>query len=198
MAPFFVAVGMLLSTSITDGVVTLRPFRSEDARELYMAVRESLPDLKPWLGWAHEGYSWQEAQDFISVTRARWEENTLFAFAVTDANTGNVVGGCSLSHLHPVYHLCNVGYWVRSSRCGEGIAGRAARLVARFGFEHAGLIRAEIVIAVGNEKSVRVAEKIGAHYEGRLLNRMVIGRVICDAHMYSLLPSDFGLVAQLP
>jgi RimJ/RimL family protein N-acetyltransferase len=88
-----------------------------------------------------------------------------------------------------------VGYWVRTSRHGEGIAGRATKLAARYGFEHAGLIRAEIVMAVGNEKSRRVAEKIGAHYEGILLNRMVVGKSIFDAHMYSLLPSDFGLGA---
>jgi len=188
---------MWLSTSITDGGITLRPFQPEDAQAIFAAVHESLPELGPWMGWAHDGYSRQEAEDFIAITRARWEENTLFAFAITDAKTGSVVGGCSLSHLHPVYHLCNVGYWVRTSRRGEGIAGRAAKLAARFGFENAGLIRAEIVIAVGNEKSIRVAEKIGAHYEGILLNRMVIGKAINDAHMYSLLPSDFGLVPRL-
>jgi ribosomal-protein-serine acetyltransferase len=188
---------MLLSTSVTDGVVTLRPFRPEDEQEIFTAVSESLTELRPWMSWAHEGYSRQEARDFIAVTRARWQESTLFAFAITDVNAGSIVGGCSLSHLHPVYHFCNVGYWVCTSRQGGGIAGRAAKLAARFGFEHASLIRAEIVIAVGNEKSVRVAEKIGAHYEGILLNRMVIRNAIRDAHMYSLLPSDFGLVPRL-
>jgi RimJ/RimL family protein N-acetyltransferase len=181
---------MLLSTSITDEVVTLRPFRPEDAQEILIAVCESLEELKPWMSWAHEGYSMQEVNDFIAITRPRWEEIILFAFAITDANTGGVIGGCSLSDLHPVYHLCNVGYWVRSLRHGEGIAGRAARLAARFGFEQAGLIRAEIVVMVGNEKSIRVAKKIGAHYEGILLNRMVMGKSIYDAHMYSLIPSD--------
>lgn len=188
---------MLLSTGITDGVVTLRPFRAEDAQEIYEAVSESLPELKPWMTWAHDGYSQQEARDFIRITRARWEEDHLYAFAITDTKTGSVLGGCSLSHLHPVYHLCNVGYWVRTSRHGEGIAGRSAKLAVRFAFERVGLIRAEIVIAVGNEKSRRVAEKIGAHLEGILLNRMVVGKSICDAHMYSLLPSDLGLVARL-
>ena len=99
--------------------------------------------------------------------------------------------------MHHVYHLSNLGYWVRSSRHGQGIAGRAAKLIARFGFERAGIIRAEIVMAVPNEKSRRVAEKIGAHYEGILLNRMVVGKTIYDAHMFSLLPSDFGLGARL-
>ncbi|HZM23233.1 MAG TPA: GNAT family protein, partial [Anaerolineales bacterium] len=89
------------------------------------------------------------------------------------------------------------GYWVRTSKHGQGIAGRAAKLAVRFGFENLDLIRAEIVVAVGNEASRRVAEKIGAHYEGVLLNRMVVGKSISDAHMYSLLPSDFGLIARL-
>lgn len=188
---------MLLSTSITDDVVTLRPFRVEDSTQLYEAVRESLTELKPWMSWAHDAYSQREADDFIRITRARWEDKTLFAFAITSAKTGEVLGGCSLSHLHPVYHLCNVGYWVRTSRHGERLAGRAALLATRFGFEHVGLVRTEIVVAVGNEKSVRVVEKIGAHYEGMLLNRMVVGKSVSDAHMYSLIPSDFGIEAQL-
>jgi hypothetical protein len=35
---------MILSTSITDDVITLRPFRMEDAVQLHEAVRESLAD----------------------------------------------------------------------------------------------------------------------------------------------------------
>ena len=186
---------MAVSNEVSDGVVTLRPFRLEDAAQLYEAVRESLTDLKPWMNWAHDGYSQQEAEDFIKITRARREEKTLFAFAITDARTGDTLGGVSLSHLHPVYHLCNVGYWVRRSRHGEGIAGRAAKLAARFGFERAGIIRAEIVVGVGNDRSIRAAEKTGAHYEGILRNRMVVGKDIYDAHMYSLVPQDFGLSA---
>ena len=188
---------MLLTTSLTDNVLILRPFRLEDASQLYEAVRESLVELKPWMSWAHDRYSSQEADDFIRITRARWEADTLYAFAITDANTGDVLGGCSLSHKNPIYHYCNVGYWVRTSRHGEGIAGRAAKLAARYGFEPGRIIRAEIVIAASNMKSIRVAEKMGAHYEGILLNRMVVGRAIYDARMYSLIPQDFGLAVAL-
>lgn len=185
------------SIRLQDEGILLRPFRVEDLDSLYQAARESLADLKPWMSWAHDGYSKVEAENFIKITRARWEDNSLFAFAIVDANNGNILGGCSLSHKHPVYHYCNVGYWVRTSRHGSGIAGRAAKLAARYGFEHAGIIRAELVMALENVKSRRVAEKINAHYEGILHNRMVVGKTIYDAHMYSLLPSDFGLVPRL-
>jgi ribosomal-protein-serine acetyltransferase len=187
----------VLSQEITDGVILMRPFHLNDAEETYAAVCESLKELKPWMSFAYDGYSIQDAKEFIHITRARWEEGTLFAFVITDAKSGSVLGGCSLSHIHPVYHLCNLGYWVRTSRRGEGIAVRATRLAARYAFEKVGLIRVEIVVAVGNRASQRVAEKAGAHYEGIHHNRMVVGREIYDAHMYSLIPKDFGLTTHL-
>jgi RimJ/RimL family protein N-acetyltransferase len=169
----------------------LRPFCLADAHSLYCAVCESVEELKPWMSWAGGAYTELTAREYIGITRARWEEHSLYAFAIMQEQ--DFLGACTLSSIHPIYHFCNLGYWVRTSCHGQGIAGRAARLAARFAFEHLGLIRVEIVIAVGNRASIRVAEKIGAHDEGVLLNRIVVGQSIYDAHMYSLIPSDFGL-----
>lgn len=186
---------MLASVQLIGEELILRPFRPEDVQPLYYAVRESLQELKPWMSWATDGYTMITARDYIAITRARWEERTLYGFAITQGE--ELLGACTLSSIHPVYHFCNLGYWVRTSCHGQGIAGRAAKLAARFGFEHLGLIRVEIVVAVGNQASNRVAEKIGAHDEGVLLNRIVVGKSIYDAHMYSLIPSDFGLGTRL-
>ncbi len=37
----------MLSTRVTDNVITLRPLHMEDSKQLYEAVGESLTDLKP-------------------------------------------------------------------------------------------------------------------------------------------------------
>ena len=184
-------------TTLTDGVVTLRSYEFGDAPLLHQAVQESLSELAPWMSWATKNYTAEVAQNFVTISRAEWSSGGMYSFAVLNAQTNEFLGGCGLSHIHPVYHFCNLGYWIRSPQHGHGYAGRAARLIARFAFEKLNLIRAEIVIAKDNLASKRVAEKIDAHYEGILLNRMVIGKVITDAHMFSLLPSDFGLVARL-
>jgi RimJ/RimL family protein N-acetyltransferase len=186
---------MFSSIQLSDEDLLLRPFRPDDAHELYCAVKESLRELKPWMSWAADDYTERSAREYIAQARARWEEHTYYALAITRPD--QVLGACTLSSLHPFYRYCNLGYWVRTSQHGQGIAGRAAKRAARFAFEHLGLIRVEIVIALGNQASLRVAEKIGAHDEGILLNRMVTGRAIYDAHMYSLVPADFGLVARL-
>jgi len=186
---------MFSSIPLIDEELLFRPFRPGDATGLYCAVKESLRELKPWMSWATDTYTEFTAREYITIARGRWNEGTFYAFAITRAD--EVLGACTLSSIHSIYHFCNLGYWVRTSHHGQGIAGRAARLTARFGFESLGLIRVEIVVSVENKASIRVAEKIGAHDEGILLNRMVIGKSIQDAHMYSLLPSDFGLVGQL-
>ncbi len=186
---------MVSSVSLVDKDLLLRPFRFGDAAGLYWAVHESLKELRPWMSWATDEYTEMTAREYITIARARWDEHAFYAFALTRGE--EILGACTLSSIHSIYRFCNLGYWVRTSCRGQGLAGRAAQLVARFAFETLGLIRVEIVIAVGNQASLRVAEKIGAHDEGILLNRMVVGKSIYDAHMYSLLPSDFDLVARL-
>lgn len=175
----------------------LRPYEFGEEDDLHFAVQSSLAELNPWMSWATQNYTKDVAQSFITITRAEWSRGTLYSFAIVDANTNELLGGCSLSHIHPIYRFCNLGYWVKTSHHRKGIAGVAAKLAARFAFEKLNIIRAEIVIAVGNEASKRVAEKIGAHYEGILLNRMPVREKIYDAHMFSLLPADFGLPANL-
>jgi RimJ/RimL family protein N-acetyltransferase len=182
------------SVQLVDEDILLRPFRLADALQLSQAVRESLRELQPWMSWANDGYTESTAREYISISRVRWDEHTFYAFAVTRGD--EILGACTLSSIHSIYHFCNLGYWIRSACRGQGLAGRAARLTARFAFEELGLIRVEIVVAMENRASLRVAEKIGAHYEGTLLNRMVVGKSIYDARMYSIIPSDFGLVAR--
>jgi RimJ/RimL family protein N-acetyltransferase len=108
-----------------------------------------------------------------------------------------MLGAASLSHIHPVYRFCNLGYWVRTTRRGQGLAARAARLAAQFAFEQVGLIRVEVVIAAGNAASLRVAEKSGARREGVLRERLLVREQIHDAVMFSFVRADFGPPARL-
>lgn len=180
---------------LTDGLILLRPPRIDDVPALNEAVHESLAELHPWMDWATEAYDEAAARRWLEFVKLYWEHSTGFQFAITDAVNGQYIGNCGVDGINPKYRFCNLGYWVRTSRTGQGIASRAARLAARFAFETAGLVRAEIVIATGNIASQRAAEKAGAHHEGILLNRMVVRTQVYDAVMYSLTPADFGLSA---
>ena len=88
--------------------------------------------------------------------------------------------------------MANLGYWVRTNSVGRGVATSATRLAARFGFEELGLHRIEIVAAVENIASQRVAEKAGALREGLLRKRLLIRGESQDAVLFSLLPEDLA------
>jgi ribosomal-protein-serine acetyltransferase len=188
---------MFSNFSLTDNIVTLRPFQTADVDALYDAARESLEALIPWMSWARPDYSRKDVAEFVRIVRGTWDAGTYYAFAITDARDGSMLGAASLSHIHPVYHFCNLGYWIRTTRRGDGLAARAARIAARFGFEQVGLIRVEVVIAVGNAASLKVAEKSGAHREGILRERLLVREKIHDAVMFSFVRADFGLPARL-
>lgn len=178
--------------TLSDPPLTLQPLREEQAPALYRAVRASLEDLIPWMSWAHRDYSLAEARDWVRMANRQWREGRYYGFGIFGQD-GELIGISSLGQIHPYYRFANLGYWVHHAYRGQGIAGRAARLVARFGFESLGLLRIEIVIATENYASRRVAEKIGAHFEGILRNRLIVHGQVQDAAMYSLIPQDFGL-----
>jgi ribosomal-protein-serine acetyltransferase len=174
----------------TDGMITLRPIADANPNEVYQAVRESLADLKPWMSWATEAYTIEDTRDWLTIAAEGWGSGKNYAFAIYDAQDGNLCGGAGINNIDLQYRLCNLGYWVRSSRAGRGIASRATRLLARFGIEQLGMIRVEVGVAVGNTRSLRAAEKAGAKREGVLRNRILVGEIIHDAVMHSLISAD--------
>ena len=122
-----------------------------------------------------------------------WEEDNAYGFYILDASTNQVGGYAFLNRIIREYKLANLGYQVRTSRMGEGIATAAAKLVAEYGFEKLGFQRIEIVVRKENAASLRVAEKLGAVREGLLRNRLQHHGSACDAYMHSLIPSDYGI-----
>ncbi len=175
---------------LKDGLITLRPYRMADAFEVFIAVEESMASLRPWMPWAYPGYSIADSEGWIKTSMNAWSEGLAYEFAITDSKDGSYLGGCGLNHLDNLNKMANLGYWVRSSRHKEGIASRAATLVARFGLDTLKLNRIEILAAVENSASRRVAEKVGAIREAVLRHRISLPDKVHDAVLFSIVPVD--------
>ena len=177
--------------TLVAGDILVRPLALTDEQSLFAAVRESIPEVSPWLGWCHENYSIEETRAFLRSRDDKSQGDEWYSFGVFDRNDGGrFLGGVGLNFINRVHQFGNLGYWVRTSAAGKGVASRASRLVAGFGFEELGLHRIEILAAVSNIASQRVAEKIGAAREGVLRKRLLIRGEPQDAVMFSLVPED--------
>jgi RimJ/RimL family protein N-acetyltransferase len=179
---------------LTDSSVLLRPYRLSDADETYRAIRESLAELSPWLPFAHKDYSIKESRMWIKKRPGEWKKGIAYDFAIIDARDGSLLGGCGLNNIDKENRRANLGYWVRTSRMGQGVAPSATLLLANWGFKELSLKRIEILVATGNKRSLRVAEKAGAQREGILRNRLLIHDKAYDAVMHSLIPQDLAKI----
>jgi ribosomal-protein-serine acetyltransferase len=164
----------------------IRPYEATDAEALWQAVRESVADVHPWLEWCHPGYSMADAVLWATSRAQLMAERREFTFAIVGEG-GRFLGGCGVNQLHPLHRFANLGYWVRSSATGRGVASEAVLQAAEFAFRETDLVRLEIVCAVENRRSQRVAERAGALREGVLRNRLQLHGRAVDAVMYSLI-----------
>jgi RimJ/RimL family protein N-acetyltransferase len=178
---------------LTDGVVRLRPPRDGDAAELTRAVRESLDALVRWMPWASADYDEERAREWVRGVRGGNEHG----FLIVEPG-GAIAGSCGLNQLDALNNSANLGYWCRSGHTGKGYVTRAARLVTRFGHAEVGLHHVKIVVAVGNDRSRRVAERLGAHLDGVLRAALRLQGEYHDAYRYSLLPGELDSVPSRP
>ena len=167
------------------GVCSIRTYAPEDAEALWEATRESVGEVSRWLPWCHAEYSMAEAIDWIRSRGPLTAERREYTFAILGSD-GRFLGGCGLNQINRIHRFANLGYWVRTSATRHGVATEAVRQVAEFAFGNTDLVRLEIVCAVGNDPSQRVAERAGAVREGVLRHRLLLHGQPVDAVMYSL------------
>src|SRR3982074_2135201 len=148
-----------MKLELEEGSLLIRPYREGDASALYEAVRESIAEVSPWLPWCHQNYAIEETREFLASRELASQGGEWYSFGIFETDGGRFLGGVGINFINRVHQMANLGYWVRTSAAGRGIATMATRLAVTFAFAHLGLQRIEIVAGVGNVPSQRVAEK---------------------------------------
>jgi len=158
---------------LTGDRVVLRPFRVEDASAVLAYASDT--EVTRHLEW--EAYD-DPATAVAFIRSTHGGPPTWYAYAVTDRESGALVGGADLRVVSARDRRGEVGYGLARSHWGKGYAAEAAALLVRFGFERLGLARIQALCAVDNVRSLRTLERVGMRREGRLVNyRLKHGRL---------------------
>lgn len=144
---------------LSDGRITLRPWRESDAPALVAAFQD--PEIPRWT-FIPVPYSARDARDFIARQRRDRDGGVALAFAIVAAgDDARVLGGTGLEPVERVTRRGEIGYWVAREHRGRGIATAAVRLLAAWALGDLGLRRLEILAFRGNAASERVAQNAG-------------------------------------
>lgn len=141
---------------IATGRLELRPFCLGDAGELHEIFSD------PATHTIGDGPFTSPAQttDWISRRIATQHQHGLLWYAVRDQEIGQLVGNCGLFIGRTGSAEPEIGYEIRSSRQGRGLASEAARAVLDDALA-SGIPRVWATIRSRNTASLRVAAKIG-------------------------------------
>jgi len=117
--------------------------------------------------------------------RRAWE------LAVEVARTGRVIGTCDLALTGTRTLDADLGYMLARRHWGRGYATELATALVDAAFRQLRVARVQAIVDVRNERSRRVLDNAGLHWEGLLRRHAHAKGRWWDCHLYSLRRADW-------
>ena len=159
----------------------IRPWRPGDEESLVAnannhKVWRNLRDRFP------HPYTIDDAREWI---RHMGEESPQTNFAIVV--DGEAVGGIGLVLNGDIYRCsAEIGYWLGEAFWGRGVMTEAVRALTQWAFDNFNLSRIYAGVLEWNPASIRVLEKAGYQFEGRLRKAVVKQDLVMDELVYSV------------
>ncbi len=174
---------------LSGATAQLRPFHNGDIDSVARSCSDE--SVQRWLPLPRP-YTAEHATDWcLNQAEALRVAGDGIHLAITDGD--DCIGCISLKRTDWRSRTTEVGYWVSPWATGRGIASDAVLQLTGWAIREQGFERIELVAAVKNIASQRVAEKSGFVLEGTKRNAGIIHGGRTDLLLYSLVPADLRI-----
>lgn len=137
---------------LSDGHVLLRAAEARDLPAIEAGMHD--PDVIRWIGPPE-----LSAQDVLAQNGERWAQGSP-TLSICELD-GTCVGKVWMHIPETNGSTGVIGYWLLPARRGRGLATSAVRLLSSWAVRELGVMKLRIVTAPDNERSQRLAERIG-------------------------------------
>ena len=169
----------------TDRLI-LRQWNECDTDDLFEYASD--PEVGPNAGWKPHT-SREESEQIIRMFIEKDD-----VWAIESKEDGKVIGSVGLhtDRRREGINARMLGYVLHRNYWGRGLMTEAARRTVRYAFEELNADVLSVYHYTFNERSKRVIEKCGFHYEGtiRMAGRLFNGTVVDDV-CYSILKDEY-------
>ncbi len=150
----------------------IRCWNPADALLLKAAIDSSIEHLRPWMPWAAaEPTDLQTKINLLRHFRGVFDLGQDFTYGIFDPTESEALGGTGL-HTRPGEGAREIGYWIRTDKINQGLAGEVASALTRVAFEIDHVNYVEIRCDARNVRSAAVPRKLGYTLEGTLRKRI--------------------------
>ncbi|MFI4918847.1 MAG: GNAT family N-acetyltransferase [Legionellales bacterium] len=182
---------MDLPMPITTARLLIRPPLIGDGVVVNAAILESYDVLHEFVDWAKTKPSVDETEEHIRLAAANWilkkNEEPYLELYLFDKISGEFVGGTGFHHINWAIPSVETGYWIRSSRSGQGLMTEAINAITQYAFRQMGVKRIAITCDIDNTRSKKIAERLHYTLEGILKfhRRKSISGALSDTMVYA-------------
>ena len=166
--------------------IRLRPFCFSDAPEFHSYINE--PDMGLYLEGTRTELTEADAAEIIARHLLVDKElRQVWAITIDDNAVGTVSINFAKNH-----RVSEIGYSVKKTLWGQGIASRVIQTVVNAAFEtYPQLQRIQANIHPDNEGSIQVAKFIGMKLEGTLRSYAFVRGEIADEAVYAIVREEW-------
>ena len=171
----------------------LRRIVTGDAEDMF--AYSSLPEVTEYLLWSphpDSGYT----RHYLSLVQTQYRDGQFSDWGLEWKENGRMIGTCGFTSFDIANNSAELGYVLNPSYWGMGIAAEAALAVMEFGFQTLKVHRIEAKFIAGNERSLRVMQKIGMTFEGYFRDSMLIKERYRTIGCSAILSDEFAAIRE--
>jgi len=171
--------------------IYLRVYQQGEGEEFYDILQNNREHLKDVVSEVKTIKNVKEAEIRNRQLYANWVSRIRFVLPIREKRSDAMIGEIWIEPIDKDLEVYELGYFIIKSKEGQGYVTEAAQLALKFIFHQLHASKVEIRTDETNERSYKVAERLGFTREGLLRNRAKTNDEIMGRLYYGLLSSEF-------
>ncbi len=169
-----------------SGDINLIPLSTDDIEILFNLLNDERIYMREWLPFVDATHSSTDTGAFVnSVLQTDNEQFTI-------RYQGKVVGLIGFKDMDKANKRVEIGYWLSQYVQGKGIMIRSVQKLIHYAFEKLAMNRIQIKVAIENQPSRAIPEKLGFLLEGvERDGELLVDNKYTDIAVYSLLRKEY-------
>lgn len=169
--------------------LSLRDFSTSDWQDVQACA--SHPQVHRFSPWGP--ITAEQARGYVAqvIEQAQQHPRLNYNFVIIETRTETTIGACGLTGINQQFRRGEILYHLHPDYWGRGYATEIARKLLELAFSTCGLHRVIAACDPRNTASLRVIEKLGMQYEGRLRETALLREGWRDSLLYSMLEHEW-------